>query len=83
MHGYKGVSSIVQFLRLSVSENRFYLSSWGKTRQTPGHRLPVGPPSGFSAGYCDVSFYRIDLAFVPFVRTTSKLQVVKFSNLSP
>ena len=47
----------------------------GKTRQTPGHRL-AGRPSGFLTRYCDVSFYPIELEFVPFGIKTIKLQVI-------
>ena len=65
------------FLRLRDSEIRFYLSVQEKTRQTPGYR-----PSGFLTGYCGVSCYPIDLAFVPFIITTSKLRVIMFSKLS-
>ena len=65
-------------LRFSVSENCVF----DHIRERRGRMLAAGRPSGFLTRCCDVNFYPIELAFVPFGETTIKLQVIKFSKMS-
>ena len=64
-----GMSSVITIERIEENEADF---------RPPAGRLP----SGFLTRYCYVSFHPINLAFVPFDRTASKLQVNKFSKFS-